>query len=29
MGEANIGLDDLVRHVRSLTVGGAAGRVGG
>jgi hypothetical protein len=29
MGEAKIGWDDLVRHVRCLTVGGAAGSVGG
>jgi hypothetical protein len=28
MEEAEIGLDDSTRHVRSLTVGGAAGRVG-
>jgi hypothetical protein len=29
MGEAEIGLDDSTRHVRSLTVGGAAESVGG
>jgi hypothetical protein len=29
MGEAKIGLEDSARHVRSLTVGGAAGSVGG
>jgi hypothetical protein len=29
MGEAKIGLDDPARHVRCLTVGGAAGSVGG
>jgi hypothetical protein len=28
MGEAEIGLDDSTRHVRCLTVGGAARRVG-
>jgi hypothetical protein len=29
MGEANIGVDDSARHVRCLTVVGAAGSVGG
>jgi hypothetical protein len=29
MGEATIGLDDSARHVYCLTVGGAAGSVGG
>jgi hypothetical protein len=29
MGEAQNGLDESARHVRSLTVGGAAGSVGG
>jgi hypothetical protein len=29
MEEAKIGLDDLARHVRSLTMEGAAGSVGG
>jgi hypothetical protein len=28
MREANIGLDDLARHVHSVNLGGAAGRVG-
>jgi hypothetical protein len=29
MGESKIGLDESARLVRCLTVGGAAGRVGG
>jgi hypothetical protein len=29
MGEAKIGLDDSAKHVRSLTVEGAAGGEGG
>jgi hypothetical protein len=29
MGEAKIVLDDSARHVRCLTVGGAAGSMGG
>jgi hypothetical protein len=29
MGEAKIGLDDSARHVHCVTVGGAAGSVGG
>jgi hypothetical protein len=29
MGEAKVGLDDSARHGRGLTLGDAAGRVGG